>query len=102
MAEAMPARLLTEWLAYGQLEPFGAGTDENRYRADVYHQYATNGLLLANLVNLWTGRSAKKYRPGDFIPDAVKLEPTLSAEPEEPAVLYQKLKSAFGLMTRKQ
>jgi hypothetical protein len=99
LAEAMPDRLLTEWLAFASLEPFGAGVEENRYKAELYHQYASTGVVTANLMNMWSGRHARKLRPAEFIPEALKPE-TQVGRVEDPAVLYQQFKKAFGLVSR--
>ena len=53
----MSAPLLTEWIAFSQLEPFG-------FQTDMYG----HGIVASVLANIHKKRSTKAFSPQDFIP----------------------------------
>jgi hypothetical protein len=82
MLARIPSRLLTEWLAYAQLEPFG------EERADL-----RAGIVAAAVVNVQRGRGAPAAKPSEFMPqfDADEL-----ADDEYLLRKVELLNAAFG------
>lgn len=95
MLRRMPAALLTEWMAYFQLEPFGQA------RADL-----RAGLVAAVVANTAFGRKrgAKALKPSDFFANLVEDDPkkakAMSAEWQE---VFAKLRTklAGGTITKR-
>lgn len=95
----MPLSLLYEWMAFNRLEPFGYEVEHQRWRISEYRAFLRNGMLIANLVNLWTGRHARKFKADDFIPASVKPQASPVTKPTKSASqVYQLFKTGLGLM----
>ena len=67
----MDSRELTEWMAYDVVEPFGDG------RGDVQA-----GVVASTIANIHRAKSARPYRPTDFVPRFGEPPPP-EATPEE-------------------
>lgn len=84
MLERIPSRLLTEWLAYAQVEPFG------EERADL-----RAGIVAATVANVNRAKGTPAAKPTDFMPQFDAVEP----EGPDPDLLLHKielLNAAFG------
>ena len=85
MMDNMPSRLLDEWIAFFNLEPFGAFQDE--FRA---------GMVTSIVAN--TARDEKEkpdpYKPTDFMREVFTNE--LEQSPEEKLKKLSNIFSSFG------
>jgi Protein of unknown function (DUF4035) len=88
MLAQMPSHLLTEWMAYARLEPFGPLREDHRA-----------GTLAALLANINRDRKAQPdaFRPGDFfatlLPDGERDGP----DPEDVMQMQIEQFMAIGL-----
>ncbi len=72
MLERVPSRLISEWMEYANLEPFG------EERADL-----RAGIVASTMANVWRGKNGKAAKPGDFMPKFG------GEQPKEPQSLEQ-------------
>lgn len=84
MLERIPSRLLSEWVAFAQLEPFG------EERADL-----RAGIVAAAVVNVQRAKGSAPVRPGDFMP---RFDEDADEEPDHELLLHkvELLNTAFG------
>jgi hypothetical protein len=65
MLDELPSHLLTEWLAFAQLEPFGFSTD-----------LFGHAMVASMIANVNRKKGSKPFKPSDFMPrDEVEPEP---------------------------
>ena len=85
MMDNMPSRLLDEWIAFFNLEPFGAFQDE--FRA---------GMVTSIVANTARDEKEKKdpYKPKDFMREVFTNE--LEQSPEEKLKKLSNIFSSFG------
>lgn len=69
LARRMPYRVLQEWMAYAQVEPFG------ETRADL-----RAAIVASTVANVFRGKKQRAFKPADFMPkfgeEAVRQLPT--------------------------
>lgn len=86
MLREIPSTLLSEWMAFYQLEPFG-------YRSD-YEMHALIASVLAE-INRNPKKKHEAYKIEDFMPK------DLSVEEDKPSV-FKKLKEFFKKLKEKE
>ncbi len=84
MLRSMSSRLLTEWLAYYSLEPFG----------DEWPRTALLASLIAE-VNRDPDKRSEPFTPEDFMP---KFE----EEPEDPDASWMRNKQLFEMLSKER
>lgn len=96
----MPLSLLYEWMAFNRLEPFGYEVEHQRWRISEYRAFLRNGMLMAGLINLWTGKRARKFKADDFIPESVRPNPPapITQQTKTDSEIYGLFKTALGLI----
>lgn len=57
LSDRLSYRELLEWMAYYELEPWGAERDDLR-----------SGISTAAIVQMWAGKNARKIKPTMFMP----------------------------------
>ena len=72
LESVMPLSLLYEWMAFNRLGRSATKSSTSVGASPSYRAFLRNGMLIANLVNLWTGRHARKFKADDFIPASVE------------------------------
>lgn len=85
MLKRMPARLLTEWMIFYKMEPFG------ERRADL-----RAGIVAATIANANRSKGQSVFKAEDFMP---KLDPDAANEPPDWETLLARvrgLNAAFG------
>lgn len=84
MLNSIPSRLLSEWMAFARLEPFG------EERADL-----RAGIIAATVANVNRGKKDKPLRAQDFMPKFDEVEDDM---PDWERMLRQveMLNAAFG------
>lgn len=83
LLQEIPSDLLTEWMAFARLEPFG-------FESEMYG----HGIVSSVLVNLQKKKGSKGVKPEDFIPTFVET-------PERTGTFFQDLKQAMISRTLK-
>ena len=81
MLEEIPSKLMTEWMAFYNLEPFG-------YVANL-HGHAITASVVAE-VNRDSKKKSEPFTAQDFIPTEQQVEPE-----EEQKTVFQKIKEHF-------
>lgn len=87
MLARIPSRLLSEWMAFARLEPFGEG------RADL-----RTGIVAATVANVHRAHGERALKAEDFMPD-FEAEAEAEDQPEDWERLLSRvemLNAAFG------
>lgn len=84
LSDRMSYRELIEWMAYYELEPWGAERDDLR-----------SGISTAALVRMWAGKNAKKITPTMFMP-FYDAPPKHAKSPEQMRNTFDALMSKAG------
>ena len=99
LESVMPLSLLYEWMAFNRLRAVRLRSRAPTLAHLRVPRLLRNGMLIANLVNLWTGRHARKFKADDFIPASVKPQASPVTKPTKSASqVYQLFKTGLGLM----
>jgi len=77
LVNRMSSREITEWMAFGQLEPFGAEAG-----------YIGHAIVASTVANRHRGSSEKNYEVSDFMPKRKKKEPQSVEEMIQFAEMY--------------
>ena len=80
MLKQIPSKLLTEWMAFQSLEPFG-------YEAEL-HGHAVTASVVAN-ANRDSKKKSDPFTPNDFLPKEEE-------EPEDKPSVFKRLKDYFN------
>ena len=69
LLDRISSREITEWMAFGQLEPFGAEAG-----------YIGHAITASTVANVNRNKGQKAYEVSDFMPSLGKKEPQTAAE----------------------
>jgi hypothetical protein len=86
MLDRVPSKLISEWIEYARLEPFG------EERADL-----RSAIVAATMANLWRGKGSKAAKAEDFMPT---FDTPQQSEPQDLEDMKRAMQRIAGIVGR--